>query len=208
MSISTYSELQTAVSNWLERSDLTARLADFIDIAETHINDDLRVRSMIESSTVTPSQSVKYVSFPTGFIEPISFVNEEGEELEQLHPDELAEYAYNAPAGDPRYFSITSRINFECVASSSLSYPIIYYKKLDLATDLTNQVLTDYPNIYLYGTLAHAEMWIMNDQRYAYWQNLYEIAVKKANNRNQTNLRKLRTDYPLSGGRFDISRGY
>jgi hypothetical protein len=34
MSITTYSELQTAVANWLKRSDLTATIPDFIRLAK------------------------------------------------------------------------------------------------------------------------------------------------------------------------------
>jgi len=38
MAIGTYAELQTAVANWLDRSDLTDRIQEFIDLAEARIN--------------------------------------------------------------------------------------------------------------------------------------------------------------------------
>jgi len=38
MSIATYSELQTAVADWMHRTDLTAKIPDFITLAESRIN--------------------------------------------------------------------------------------------------------------------------------------------------------------------------
>jgi hypothetical protein len=37
MSISTYGELKAAVADWLNRTDLTARIPDFIQLAESDI---------------------------------------------------------------------------------------------------------------------------------------------------------------------------
>ena len=46
MTISTYSELQTAAGNWLNRSDLTSRLPEFIALAESRFNRILNVPEM------------------------------------------------------------------------------------------------------------------------------------------------------------------
>ena len=46
MAINSYSSLQTAVANWLDRSDLTDRIPEFIDLAEARINRALRVTFM------------------------------------------------------------------------------------------------------------------------------------------------------------------
>jgi len=201
MAISNYTELQSAVGNWLHRDDLTARIPEFIQMAESYMNDDLRLRSMIASATVTPSQSVKYVALPTGFIEAISFLDDQNVEIIQLPHDEIDLMS------SLRYYSVTSRINFPVVAGSALSFTMTYYKQLDIATDTTNDVLTTYPHIYLYGSLVQAEPFLKNDGRVGTWHQMYDAAVKKANNRNSRNLTKLRTEYPI-GSTFDITRGY
>ena len=46
MAIGTYSELQTAVANWLTRADLTSRIPEAIAMAEAEFNDTLRHRNM------------------------------------------------------------------------------------------------------------------------------------------------------------------
>ena len=55
MSVSNYGELKTAVANWLERSDLTSRIPEFIAFGEDRIGTDLRVRAMETSADVTIS---------------------------------------------------------------------------------------------------------------------------------------------------------
>ena len=46
MAINTYSTLQTAVANWLDRDDLADRVPEFISLAEATFNRVLRIRSM------------------------------------------------------------------------------------------------------------------------------------------------------------------
>jgi hypothetical protein len=44
MSITTYSELQQAIADWLERADLAARIPDFIALFEATANRLSRMR--------------------------------------------------------------------------------------------------------------------------------------------------------------------
>ena len=208
MAISNYSELQTSVANWLTRDDLTAKIPDFISLAESYISDDLRVRSMITEATITPSQADNYVSLPTGFKEAVTFTDDQGEGLEQLYHEDLIEMQHNATASRPEYYSVTNRINFERLADASYNFTMSYYKALDIATDTTNDVLTSYPNIYLYGTLIQAEPYLKNEKRVNTWVQLYENAIQAANERSSQSLKKLRTDHPAISGGFDITRGY
>ena len=101
MAISTYAELQTAVGNWLARSDLTSRIPEFIDLGEARINRILRSRSMITEATLNPSTTLKTLALPSGWMETISFVNDLGEDLEAVTFDELAELAYGTSSDRP-----------------------------------------------------------------------------------------------------------
>ena len=44
MAIGTFAELKTATANWLDRSDLTDRIPEFIALAEARFNRVLRIR--------------------------------------------------------------------------------------------------------------------------------------------------------------------
>ena len=41
MAISTFAELSTAAANWLDRSDLTDRIPEFIALAEARFNREI-----------------------------------------------------------------------------------------------------------------------------------------------------------------------
>ena len=58
MAINSYSTLQTAVSNWLDRDDLSDRIPEFISLAEATFNRVLRIRAMETTlADTTPSGS-------------------------------------------------------------------------------------------------------------------------------------------------------
>jgi hypothetical protein len=66
MSITTYSELQTAVQNWLARSDLSTYVPDFITLFETAANRRLRVRQQELSSVITMTSGS--ATLPTDYL--------------------------------------------------------------------------------------------------------------------------------------------
>lgn len=53
----TYSGLIETIAGWLDRDDLTARIPDFITLAEVRLNDNLRLAPMETLLTVTPTVS-------------------------------------------------------------------------------------------------------------------------------------------------------
>ena len=69
MAINTYSTLQTAVANWLDRNDLTDRIPEFVALAEATFNRVLRLRAMETTvADATPSGS-KEDALPTGYLQ-------------------------------------------------------------------------------------------------------------------------------------------
>jgi hypothetical protein len=64
MAISTYAELQAAAANWLVRRDLTARIVEFIALAEARINRVVRSRTAEREASLTATPSSRYVPCP------------------------------------------------------------------------------------------------------------------------------------------------
>ena len=73
MAIGTYAELQTAVANWLDRSDLTDRIQEFIDLSEARINRNLRLRLMETTATGTLVAGTRDYTLPTDYIQARTF---------------------------------------------------------------------------------------------------------------------------------------
>ena len=72
MALSTYSELKSAIANWLNRSDLTDEIAgDFIKLTEADFNSKLRIRKMITQATITIDSETE--ALPTGFLQVRDF---------------------------------------------------------------------------------------------------------------------------------------
>ena len=78
MALSTYTELKTAIANWLNRSDLTDEISDdFIKLVESEYNAKLRVKAMLNSKT-DYSITGETVAVPTGFLQVRDFYILEG----------------------------------------------------------------------------------------------------------------------------------
>ena len=67
MAINTYATLQSSIANWLDRSDLTDRIPDFIALAEARINRVLRVRQMETVKLISMLNGVKRIALPSDY---------------------------------------------------------------------------------------------------------------------------------------------
>ena len=65
MAISTYSELKTAIANFLARDDLTSVIPDFIQLAEATMSRELETRSQEKRATATLTADDEYIALPT-----------------------------------------------------------------------------------------------------------------------------------------------
>lgn len=205
MAITTYSELQAAVKNWLHRGDLDARIPEFIALGEARISRLLRVPALRASATITPSQAVRYVALPARYRELVSFTDDEGDQVQVVSSALLEAAAYDASAGRPEYCHISSRIDFERIADASYAFTMMYWQSLDLAGDSTNVILDTYPDIYLYASLIASAPFLRNDERVVTWNELFRTALAEANAEVRSHA-LLRTDLATEGA-FDIRSG-
>lgn len=173
MALSNYTDLQAAVANHLHRNDLTAIIPDLIALAESRIARTVRVGAMENRATGTSSGQT--ISLPTGFLELRSLqivVGGDTKSLSYITPERVG-----SETGEPQSYSIIGD-NIYLHPYGSYSYVLTYYKKFDpLATSSTNWLLTNAPEIYLYGTLVEATPYVMDDARLATYSQLFSSAV-------------------------------
>lgn len=168
MSITTYVELQTAIASWLGRSDLTAQIPDFIALFEACANRRLRVRQQETSTNLTPSSGE--VSLPSDYLawRRVTWTGSTRVELEYVHPSYMQALYPDTPEATPRVFTIEgSTLKIRPTDDTELEFD--YYEKIDALSGTVNWLFSTHPDVYLFGALAEAEMFMANDTRAALW---------------------------------------
>lgn len=212
MALSTYSDLQTAVGEWLAKSNLSARAPDFIRLAESHLNRTVRVQQNRLTATQTVLAGSWTTGMPTGALEVLYVAHTDtGDEVLPAVPINNVEDFYPMTnAGRPtRYAIANSTIGFNRVLDQDYTFLISYYKKWDIETDLTNWLLTNAPDAYLFASLAEAADYQRNDAALAKYVARRDAAVQSILNANSSNRRAILTVDPALRGRgaFDIETG-
>lgn len=212
MAITTFSELKTAVASWANRTDLTSQLDDFVTLAEARLNDMLLLKNMEEEATLTFVVGQNYIALPAGYVSPIALwiiIDGEREKLDPALPEELPYHTENAI---PQYWAIDGvNIRFDCPADAAYSGKLRFIKKSNLsASNTTNYLLTERPDIYLAGCLAEVARFTRDSDLFATWEPKFLAACKEfsnAENRNRK-LVPLRSEVPVMRHHANIIRGY
>ena len=185
MAITTYAELQTATANWLDRTDLTARIPEFIELSEANFNRVIRQPDMVTKDD-SFSIASRYNTLPSDTLEIVRIVLDLTPVvvLEYLTPEEISERRVSMSAtGKPYYFTVIggSTNQLEVVPSPDSTYTssIVYYTRIAALSDsaTSNWLLAAHPDIYLFGTLVEAEPYLKNDERMPMWTSRLDKAL-------------------------------
>jgi len=180
MSITTYSELKTAVANWLNRADLTSYVADFVRLGEDRIYRELRIRAMETALSDTIASGV--IAVPSDYIElKHAYVNgTPTRKLNRCDPEFIYDrYPLRSSNGKPSFIAREgSNFIFGPYPDSAYTIKGIYYARLSALSDsnTTNWFVTNAPGILLYSALLQAEPFLKNDARMATWEAMYQNA--------------------------------
>ena len=183
MSFTNYSNFKTSVANYLGRSDLTSMIPDFITLAETRLQRELRTRNMLKSATATMSAGDNTIGLPTDFLEMRDLFIQGNPRMpvSYMSPSAFTRNARATESGKPVDYSVIGEeMNFAPIPDGAYVLEMLYYYKPDALSDsnTSNVFLANYPDALLYGTLAQAEPYLMNDARIATWAGLYDSAIE------------------------------
>ena len=183
MAITTYAELKSSIANWLNRDDLTSVIPDFISLTEAGINRDLRHYKMI--NRVDATLDSRYVQMPADWLETVRFGITSGTtyRLELVSRDDMLEYRQNTSdvAGIPKFYAnIGDTIEVFPTPAAEYQMQLQYYAKTPALSDSNtdNWLLSDAPDIYLYGALVQAAPYLNDDARVQTWAALYSAAIQ------------------------------
>jgi hypothetical protein len=191
MSISSYTELQDAVANWLARDELTLRIPEFITLAEAKFNRVLFHPRMETRTTLTVNTLLsdpEYLDLPTDFqtIRMVRLPDETGKpRLQFLSQTQMDDYRYSADnvTGTPVYFTIVGdQIELAPTPNEDIDIEVLYRANIPpLADNATNWLLTLAPDLYLYGALLEAAPFNRNDARITLWASAVATVLDQLN---------------------------
>ena len=186
MSITNYTQLKTAIADFLNRDDLTSVIPTFVSLAEADIN--RRVRHWRMQVRSTAEIDGQYSAFPADWMETIRFqiTDQTPSELELLAQAEIVDRREDTAniAGRPRFYAITgSQFEFFPTPDGTYNAELVYFGRIPALTDVapTNFLLTYHPDVYLYGSLVHSAPYLSDDARAQVWAALYQSGVDSAN---------------------------
>lgn len=158
MAITTYAELQAAAANWLVRGDLTARIPEFISLAEVRLNRVLRTRLAEAEQGLTATVGSRTIPLPAGFAEPLALwiVGPEGRQA--LSFLELTLMGASSLRGEPAAWTVDgTNLAFDRPCDQAYSFTFRMLRKFALSDAApTNALLADHPDVYLFATLCEA----------------------------------------------------
>ena len=206
-----FTSLKTAIEEDLARTDLTAELPNFVNKGEAILNRRLRLLSMETTASLTLSASASTISLPSGFLEHIGLrYTTDNFVPPQVSFHDLDDLKTTA-SGKPEIYAIGANIEFNQTADQAYTLTQRYYKAWDIATDTTNTLLTNNPDVYLYAGLVASVSRTGPHPRAQEWlrfltESIGELQRVDGRTRRQ---RITRVDPSLTKSRnFDINRGY
>ena len=193
MAITNYTTLQSAIADFLNRDDLTAVIPTFIQLAEAQMNREIRHWKMETRVTGSQSAGDTYMQVPSDWLETI-----------RLHLTGSGTSAVNltsrAALADIRaknenistvlpYLYTHADGQFELYPTpvETTAFELLYYQKIpSLSTSATtNWLLTEAPDVYLYGALLHSAPYLAEDARVGVWAQMYSAAVQNVNSASE-----------------------
>jgi hypothetical protein len=182
MSIATYSELKTAVANYLARTDLTDQIPDFIRFAELRLRRELRIRQMLKSVTTSTTGGDSTVELPSDFLEirDFSVSTNPIQPLTYSSPAIFSRNTRSTESGKPLDYTIlASEFQLAPVPDGTYTLKLLYFAAPTFLgdTNSSNVFLANSPDALLYASLIEAEPYIMNDARINTWGTMYDRAI-------------------------------
>lgn len=179
MDLSNYSGLKAAVASYLARTDLTDEIPVFIQLAENRLRRELRLRQMLKVSTTTTVANDSTVELPSDFLEmrdlhlntnPISVLKFDA-------PNVFYRNTFSTISGKPvSYTVLAQEFQLAPIPDTNYTMQMLYYAAPPYmsSTVPSNVFLANCPDLLLYGALAEAEPYLMNDARLETWAALYQ----------------------------------
>lgn len=192
MSFSTYTALKAEVAEWLNRSDLTARIPEFIRNAESELRDDPRVRKHATTSLTVDAEEESlpsdFKSLESLYLDGPTYFGD----IEIVNSGALSDANFDVAgaSGVPRKAAVIAgqRLRFAPTPNASYNVRMTYWANVPHLSDtaVTNWLLQERQDIYLYATLMEAAPFLRDDDRIPVWGQNLTSRLEALHRKNQT----------------------
>jgi hypothetical protein len=184
MAITNYSELKTAVVDWADRADIsTARIEDFIYLAEADASQLLRVPAMEHQELLVVADGRVTIPFDYLELRRLTWQGDTEKVLQYMSWDNFVDV--NNDVNDPNNVLYFSRQGPSWWLAKDVGdgEEILchYYRFVPALTDTddTNWLLSISPQAYLFGALRYLYEFTMDNERAAYWDAKFKAELGK-----------------------------
>ena len=182
----TYADLQSEILALLNTPDLEQMVPTYIRLCEARIDRELAHWRQERRSTAT--LDAQYSTIPSDFLRPIrlQLLDTYTGEIAPISTAQMLQMRQdrNDRVGRPEYYALTGG-SLELFPTPDASYTasLVYYGRVPTLSDAntTNWLLTEAPDVYLYGSLVHAAPYMENDARAASWEGLFKLGLETLN---------------------------
>ena len=183
MALSTYSELQATVANYLNRDDLATLIPTFITLTENRLNRELRVRANMVRATTTTTAGQAFYDLPSDLIELRNITydsNSQSHALRYLSPESVSREYGTILSGQPRaYTNLGNDLKLTPTPDAAYTISINYYSQLRSLSDsvATNDVLAEYPSLYLFGSCLEGAIYLNDTEQTNRFGSVFQKAL-------------------------------
>ena len=193
MALTTYTELKASLADFLNRDDLTTVIPDFITLAESQINRDVRHWKMEARASGQQSGGDEYMQIPADWVESIRLhlTGSGTSAVNLISRDAMADKRQKNEdtSGTVMYYThADGQFQLYPTPSADTDFELLYIQKLDAlsGSNADNWLLLDSPDVYLYGALLHSAPYLAEDERVAVWAQMYAASVQRLNEASES----------------------
>lgn len=182
--IVSYATLLDAIEDRMNDSALEDYIPEFVQMAEAMFNRRLNCLDMEGTATIDADDDLP---LPSDYKGAMSIRIGDKAPLSQLSADDFQTRWAEASEAEPQNFSIFGgAIHLGPAPDTTYTVTMTYMRTLTglSASSTTNWLLEQHPDLYLYGSLMHAEFRGWNDERLPVISNAVEQIIAEINRYN------------------------
>jgi len=204
MSFADYTAFKEALLGWADNADAEPRLDDFISLAHTRLNRQVRLEENSELAYYQTTVGSPWVVKPQLYSGMRRFkVNGTLDDLGELNPNVTGTQTWaltyqpltridDCPGanalGAPKWYAVMSdRFRLAPIPNAVFQVEVLYWQTVPTLTTLvpTNAFLEQCDDLLLYAALIEADLFLKNPERALQWKQAYEIGLSNLNDDTQ-----------------------